>query len=312
MYLKNAFKLVFSNLHLVFRAMLFRLVVIATSLLITYGISYLSISVVLRSAEMSNFINDIKTIWQSFIGGELINIDLRNSLNALFMVVSENIGRIIGGALALTFVMFVTNYVLGVCDYTIGVMLDKHMSSITKTKFIQTFLETVKRSLPFELFFTAFQMFFNLLFVIITIVFIVLTLPIFSVISIVIGLWMLITLVALFQTITSRLRPRSIQGLSIKESFSGMCPDKKHFATIFASQVFAVVCVAYLNISMFIVTLGAGIMVSVPLGNLFLIALQLVVNYTLDNKRYYIDYDNIVVPKMMRGEDEQLLEEIEI
>ena len=40
--------------------------------------------------------------------------------------------------------------------------------------------------------------------------------------------------------------------------------------------------------------------------------MRLVDNYTINKKKYFIDYDNIIVPKELRENDEQLLNKVDI
>ncbi len=59
-------------------------------------------------------------------------------------------------------------------------------------------------------------------------------------------------------------------------------------------------------------TLGVGTVIISSFYALMISCMRLVDNYTINKKKYFIDYDNIIVPKELRENDEQLLNKVDI
>lgn len=313
MYLKNTLRLFINNINLGFKAMLYRLIVMVVGLISAYYIAKIGISVITSSAELQQVIQDIKNLWLQFIGHEEAVINIEQSFTALVSLFNDNLFRIIGSLLAVTLVLLIMDYLLGLCNFALGVMIDSYMSSLTKTHFTQTFLQNLKKAIVFELVYSICKCFALVVIIAISVCFAVFTYKILGFASILIGLWLAISLASVFLSLTATFRPRVIRGEKLISPIKSQNVNKSNFFSIFAVYILSIVLVIYVNISMAIVTFGAGLMVSVPLTYLFLLCLQNVIDYSICGKKYYIDYDNIVVPKELRGEDERLLgEEVDI
>ena len=61
-----------------------------------------------------------------------------------------------------------------------------------------------------------------------------------------------------------------------------------------------------------IVTFNVAFVLAVPLSGIIFKSLRFVDYYTLTCKKYYMTFDDIVIPKELRQNDEQLLNQVEI
>ncbi len=313
MYIKNTLRLFMNNINLGFKAMLYRLIVMIVGLISAYYIAYFGISVISKSAEISKVIQDLKSLWLMFLGHEDIVVDLQASFTALLTLVKANLVRIIGSLSAVIVVLFIMDYLLGLCNFTLGAMVNTYMTSLTKTYFIQTFVANIKKALVFELIYSLVKSLAIIISFAIAGCFAIFAYRALSFVSILIGLWLLICLIALFLSFTATWRIKVIEGAKIGSAIKNSNINKNNFFPIFATNILVIVLIFYVNVSMFLVTLGAGIMVTVPMTYLLLLCLQNVIEFTLTGRKYYIDYDNIVIPKELRGEEEKLLsEEVDI
>ncbi len=312
MYIKNTLRLFINNIGLGMKAVVFRLVVTFLGLLSLYGLLYLGLAEIFQSAQMGNVIGDLKGLWLQFIGLSETTVDIQSSVKELIVLLQANFSRIVWSLLGAGVIIFAMDFLSGLCNFTLCAMVDKYMSSMFKSRFTQTFIQSLRRSVPFELFFSVVKFIFGLIMTIVLICIIVFLGQAISLLSIVFGLWCLIFIYGLFLTFTARLRPRVVQGEKISQALHNMRIKKEEFFPIYSSIIFSIVLVAYINITMLISTFGAGLMLSFPLSFLYLMCLQNVIEYNLGEKKYYIDFKTIIIPKELRSEDEKLLSDIEI
>ena len=118
----------------------------------------------------------------------------------------------------------------------------------------------------------------------------------------------------LYNTFTSQFMANAIiekksLKLSLKE---GLRPKKKYFWKMYASYTLINVVVYYLFSSSLVFTFGVGTVFLIPLASIFVCGMKTMDYYVINTRKYFIDYDNIVVPKELRENDEQLLKDVEI
>ena len=81
---------------------------------------------------------------------------------------------------------------------------------------------------------------------------------------------------------------------------------------MYASYSLINIVVYYLFATSFLFTFGVGTIFLIPLSTMFVCGMKTVDYYVIHTRKYFIDYDNIVVPKELRENDEQMLKDVEI
>lgn len=313
MYIKNALRLLMNNLDILFKAVIYRLIVTVFGLGLAYVMCYFGIKSIISSAQFGAVVADLKSIWLQFLGiGEAQSVQIQTSLSAFVEFLNSQMGLFIGTLIILFVILFATDFLLGLCNYVICAMVNSHMSLINKPAFWQTFVQNFKRACVFELFYSVIKTLYFAVCAVLLVSMIIIVGKAVTVLAVLICLWVLVILSAVFFTFTFRLRPMIVEGEKLSVAIKSVGVSKQNFMQIFTTYIISIVSFAYLNISMFIATLGAGVMVSFPLSYLAFICLQNVIHYTLSRKKYYIDFDNIVVPKEQRSEEEQLLNKVNL
>lgn len=313
MYIKNALRLMINNLTCCYKTMLYRLIVVVVFFCAAYWVVYFGASAIVNSVEMKAVLEDFKQIWLQFIGIDFsAPVELNENFKELFLLVETNMLRIILSLIGLVVIIFFMSWSLGLCNFTVAEMINRHMSTITKAQFIPTFLQSFKRAAVFELFFTVLKSLVAVICIGVFLGIVLLTGRTLSLLSVILALWVVICIVSLFYALTTTLRPKVVDGMKLKDALKSTGVPREKFSTVFATYVLGTVLIVYVNVTMFIATFGAGLMVSVPLSFLFLICVQAVVYYTHAGRKYYIDFDTIIVPKQLRSEDEQLLDDVDM
>ncbi len=314
MLIKNSWKILVNNLSVVFKVMLYRLIVGVVSVGIIYVIFAETISTMLESEAFKNFATSISTFWHQFISGDFqSDVDLKAPFVALLTAAKGYLSKIVWVGIAATFILFLAAYVKNVCNFVASKMLYEKTSKMQKVGFTQTFFESLKRALAFEAIYTVLELFAIIFAVGLGLTFLVFTVDYLSILSAVIGMWIAIFIITLFMSFTATFRPSVVKGGSIKAIWKKKY-SAKDFWLIFASMLFALVISVYFNVSMFVMTLASGIFVSLPLTTVFALCMQLVLSYALDEEKYYIDYEHVVIPNKLKedADNAAFLRDIEI
>lgn len=312
MLLKNAFRLFVNNVNVAFKTAVFRLVVTVISVLAAYFVCAGSLRVVTESTQFAAFIADIRGVLESIATGSFSKTDgVKDSFTALLLLVKDNASSIRLALFIVLLILFARGYLLGICDYATCVVVDGYMSTISRLPLMTSMLATIKRSLVFEVLYSLAKAIVTALSLTIALLFVVFTFEFISFLSVVAGIWLVILAFALFFSFTATVRPSVVAGRKINEAFN-FKNDKKTCLSVFASYVFSVVIALAVNVGMLYTTFGAGLFISLPATSLYFTCLQSVVFYSVDGKKYFIDYDNIVTPKALRKADDRLLEDVDL
>lgn len=300
MLIKNSLRLLINNLNVVFKAMLYSLaVVFLTYLLLTVFFSDI-IGKLTKNKEFLQLIGSVNELWNAFISGNLRpSIDLVSCFEQFMEAFRVNLVNYVWSFVGLIIGGYLLTVLNSLCVHTLTYMMNARMSSFEQKGFFASLISNLKRSLPFEAWFSLLSILGVIVSISLALLFIVYTFTYIYLLSVIIGLWIFIVTLSLYLSLTSLLRPLYVNGAGGKELFKCKFTSKT-FRQVFASFLFSLVAFMAVNVMTFITTLGAGIVVSVPLTQLFFVFLQLVLLYSLEGKKYYVDYETIEVPNKIK------------
>lgn len=314
MLIKNSLKLLLNNLNVVFKTIIYSLItVLLTYLLLTVFFSDL-VGKVVANPSFQKIIEDIKLVWHSFLTGNLRqDVDFVAQFELFMDSVTLNIGNYILPLIGICIGFYLISVINNICSYTLTCMMNARMSTFERKGFLETLIANLKKSLPFEAWYTLLALlgFFASFFA--GILFIVYTFSSLYLTSIIIGLWLFILLFSLYMTMTATLRPLSVSGTRFKDLFKNRY-TRRDFWQVLATFTFSLILFSSLNVAMFITTLGAGLIISIPVTQLFFVLVQLVLLYSLEGKKYYLDFENIVTPNKIKQDvqNADFLNDVEI
>ena len=129
-----------------------------------------------------------------------------------------------------------------------------------------------------------------------------------------VGACVLVFAATLYSTCLSQVMTNMIiGGMGVKAAFAkGLFPQRKYFWKMFAAYLSVIIAYVYLAVSSIVFTFGVGTVLVSSFCALMIVAMRLVDYYIIHVKKYFIDYDNIIIPKELRENDEQLLNKVDI
>ena len=302
MLIKNSLRLLINNLTIVFKVMVTSLVVLLFSYLLATSFFSDVIKKVSQNDEFKTLMSKVGDIWSAFISADFRpQIDLIESFEAFMEAIRLNIGNYYLQLIGLFVGFYLISVLSNLCVYTLTYIMNARMSSYEKKGFLASFILTLKKSLPFEAWYSLLSLLVFCLSAFVTILFVVYTFSRIYFLSIVIGLWLGISVYSLYDTMTAMFRPLSVNDEKFKSLFKNRYA-KYDFAQVFASFLFAIISFTVINVMTFITTLGAGLVISIPITQVFFSVLRLVLYYSSEGKRYYLDYETIETPNKIKSD----------
>lgn len=287
MNLKNALRLTFLNNNMILKSLIYRLFIFIIYAICSYFILKDFFLMFNNFALKKSFFYEVNDLIKFYFTKKFYKV-------ALFILLSYVIGVL-------------NNF----ADSSIVDILNNHMSILSREGFFGSFVRNFVLAITYGLLYTLFNLLFlsislGLAYLIITKLYATIS---FFAIPLAIIVFVLLT--SLKQTIISQILPyavtnhcnvlKAIKNINIKQAF-----------TTYSSYILAYSLIFYVNITAGILTLGAGLMLTLPLSFILLDILGLTSFYEINKMKYYITYDVKCIPKELRDNEENLLNEMNI
>ena len=318
MRIKNAFNLLLSNLKLVFYDLFYRLVIAAV--LVGIGAIFVVpfVEELKASSEYLGLMASVKDFLASYFNGNSgIAADadiLRTNAIDFVQMFTSKIAAQPGVAVGFFVLVILFTFFNGMFNYASGVAMDSYMSSLSHVSYHRAMLKNFGRGFWYQ--FLSAVLGFVWTLVLLAICWLVFDLFVggINIYALPISIFLFVLGKSVLNSFLSSYMPSVVTekrpvfnalGRSFKMGF-------KNFGILFIQYVALSLFAMYINASFAVFTLGAGLLLTIP-GTCVCHSIVKLVNYYYFTKRkYYINYDHIVVPVELRGEDEKFLNGIKL
>ena len=255
----------------------------------------------------------VRSLFSNGTAGDIPQI-LNRHAHEFVEFVSGNVGSIVVTAVILIIGIFVYRYISGVSDCVSIIVLDGYASTLSKKPYFGVLFENLGRIAAFQGVEVLFACVYSLAVAaleygvsILLLKFVPMLVPFACVAVTVLSHGLYNTMMSRFAT--ECLIGKKKIGQAMKDGFH---PEKGYFAKMFMSYSVISLINYYLFVTTFVFTFGVGTVLLIPLYANVIAGMRVIDRYVIDKRKYFIDYDNIVVPKELRENDEQLLKDVEI
>ena len=315
-------KISFANKNLCYKTLAFKFVVYSLFIALFYSLASSVLIPIINSEGAKGIIDCFADIFRKFLTVENFSFDgqevsqtLKENTTLLLNFISKMSSKLIWSAVALTVALIILTFLNGAWEYVIAVNLNEHMSSIRHAGVINTLLENFKKASVYGAIKTLALTLYN------AVVFSLIYLSILSLIKIgvvfVLSIIFLIIFVAIAirMTITSLMLPYMVcDNKGVKESIKLCFKNNNRQVVVarFLSYLVMSILAYVITLLSSLVTFGIALLVAVPVFTVSFVAIRFIDFYTVHQRKYYITYDEIYVPKSLRSKDEQLLNDVDI
>ena len=316
MRLRNALKIAIANYALVIKNLIYKLII--------FAIFSLAIWLTLKFA-LKEFISMaqpvVQSVWRvivAIVNGEDHEVAIKGfntAVAALKTYVSNHVGGLVLTGVVVLIYMILYRFFTGISDCTLMILVNGHMTDMSHRGYIVVMIENLKRILIYQLIDAVCSVVWSaFVCVVVWGVFSVVrwVLPIAALFAC--GLTICLAM-SLYCTVFSQVMANVLIGenKSVKKAvLEGLTPKKIYFTKMISAYFAVTVGLIYLHVSVSLFTFGVGEIIIIPFASLLLVTMKTVDFFTINKKKYFVDYDTIFIPKELRENDEKLLSDIDI
>lgn len=308
---RNAFKMLFANFGNAYKILFYRLIVLAATLLIGFACLYGNINEIWIESKLGDVLTTgwgvLKSVFMPLENVEMQ--ELRTAFSDNFAVCqsyfSANMSKVYGLIAVVSVLYLFCSFFMGLSNYAIGELTNDHMSSMSHPSFIVSLFKNFGKACLFSVV----DLLFSLLFFFagggISLLIFLCAFESTPLVAVVASAFVLILASSIKLTFLSGFMPAMIAdrlsvGQALKKSFE--IPDGQ-FGKLFSGYLVYCLVILYINFSFTIFTFFVGLILTLPLTFFFLVNMQFVNYYTIERKKYYVTYEEKVIPEEYREEN---------
>lgn len=320
MKISNGLKIATSNKALSYKLLLYKFIVAVLGCVSIYFFASIIIKPVLESEQLKNLIDIVRRIIVEYfnvgsVQANNLNDKLALTLQDLHAFIIGMKGNIISSLIFVFIIVQIMKFLFAVCDYVIAVNINEHMSSMRHAEFFSTLFENFKKACYYALYRTVMLLVYNVVIISISIAGAMLLLKWLGISSLTIILLLVFGSIALRLSIVGHVLPKMVcENKSPFRAFIEGFKEKSFsvFIERFISYFVMVLCIYAVAFLTAIITYNVALLVTVPFASVLLITVRFVDYYACNHKKYYVTFDEIVIPKELRQNDENLLNKVDI
>jgi hypothetical protein len=302
MSIKNSIKILLNNFSVVWKILVYQIIVIAISLALIASFVMPNIYTIYNSVKGTGLLHNAKEVINTFLerGDLTLSIEaFKTSLEEVSSILTEYDSLLILSMLFVLAIVVFGNLLSGMSELPVSDMINADMSANAKYGFCSRYIITLGKNLKYQL------------------VRLITEIPAFVIIAFAvwqsfsflfgyIGIFALFFCFALFVVLLSFLQaflclwvPEITvnKGNIFASIKSGFLKIKPRYFSIVSGYAFIDIFLFFMNIMLAFFTCGAGLLVSIPMSALFIIIFRMVIFYDVYGLKYYIDSNTIISPK---------------
>lgn len=313
MIFKNAIHLLIGNFGLVFKFLLYMIIVLAVALALSAAFVYPTLDLLLSSEEFSAVLSlDLagEFFGAAFSGNGTFfgsySEPMQAALRDLGPFLAENVSSVVKLAVAVAAIGIVVRFLFGLGNFAFGSLIDRKMSSNAKLSFSGVYIRNLGRAALWHVVYVPLTFVYDLLVLAICYLFFAALLHIIAVRAIASAVALMLS-VALFLasqavklTLFSHAVPAMVtdgQGLRRAFAKSFAFKGQKRFGPLFSTYLVTVILIMCVNVLCALATFGAALFITVPVSYLIMLCVQFVGYYTFEKRKYFLSEDTVISPK---------------
>lgn len=309
---KHSFLVFIDNFSVIYKQLLYRLVIYMITWTATYFIARNFIKTFLDSEAFNAIWESVKQIVQNFLKGEISTIPslyetITQSFEQLKVLLQNSVSKLIISVLVILLIHLVGKWLAGLGNYATCALVNDKMALHADLPFFSTLILNLKSAALFNLIYAPLSVLYDcVVCVILALILYALVssaaLPVFFAIS----LFTLLVIIAISvkMTFTSDWLPSLVRGkLSQKEAIKYAFSRKnKSTLNVLSNYIVLVLIVFAINMMAIVFTLGAGTLITIPASFVVLIVFELVNYYDREQIKYFVDKNTVIRPAVEKAQ----------
>ncbi len=301
----------FSN---VFKLLLYRIVTGVLFYSLTYLILWSGLSFVMNSPELSNltglFDDFFRALTDALMQGDPAALtEFQSVFHTVFGeflgLLAANMGSIIGSVIGVAVMYLFKRFLNGIAHFAVGSIVNDKMATCSRTQFGAAFFRNIARASLYELLYVPLAFVYDLLGALacwFLFFYLPSLLPAWGVATVILSIALTVTAMIILQAfklsfISGWMPAMVVGGMSVIGAFKYGAHMQKGAISRFGGFLIACYLIVFVNVGFALFTAGSGLLITIPLSFLFLIAMQYVNYYETEGTKYFLDRNTIVEPE---------------
>ena len=306
MAIKRAFRLLTDNFTNVFKLLLYRLVMGALFVGLSYFILDLGLKSLLEGPEMQHVNTMIGDFFEALVSGrtgylEAFRENFTEALKALFFAFTQDLSSIIGSFAGVVALYLVFRFLNGIATFAMMSISFDRLSTFGKTSFSAAYFENLGRAVRYHLLYVPLSFLYDVLALVLCWFFFFYAPSLMGstgVGTILLGLSLTvavyIVLQALKLTFISSWMPYAVENKKVLAGWKDTFTLRGKFVRRFVSYLLAIYLMVVINVVCGFCTLGSFLLITLPASAVYLLWLQLVLYYHENGRKYYLHARKVV------------------
>ena len=306
---KHTFHVFVDNFSVIYKQLLYRLVIIAISGVICGLGIYPFIRELIDSAQLNNLIDGVKGFITSLLSGEVLQLaelstKVQTAYSELLILIQNNLTQVILSVLLMLLIITVGKWFAGLGNYATACVINDKMALRAEQPFLGTLIRNLKNAsiynaiyIPLSVLYDVLigvGMFFLFLYLLSSVLYFFICLFLF-VLFIVVALAFKMTFTC--DWLPSLIRGKMKQREAIKYTFAR---KNKNTFNILSNFTVIILIVFAFNMAALFLTVGVGLLITVPASYTIIICFELVNYYDREEIKYSVDKNTIISPAKER------------
>lgn len=308
MVFKHSFHVFIDNFSVIYKQLLYRLIILVVASAITVTSLYPFVHEMINSEAFTSLAENIRGFIVGLLKGQVdtlsgISERVRESYGQVMVLLKTRLTAIIWSVLLILFVYIVEKWFSGLGNYTTAVLVNDKMALRASSPFVGTLISHLKEAAVYNLIYVPLSIAYDL--IIVAVLFLALHYMLFSewfLVSVFLFALIIVLSLTLKMTFTTDWLPALIRGkLGQKKSIAYSFSRKgKGTLNVFSNYLVLILIIFALNVMAAMFTFGVGVLITVPSSYLIIICYEMVNYYDREEIKYFTDKNTIVKPDKER------------
>lgn len=319
---KHTFHVFVDNFSVVYKQLLYRLVVILISGLICALGVYPFIKELIDSAQLNSLIDGVKGFVSNLLNGQVnelasLSAKVQTAYAEFIQLLQTKLTQVILSGLLLLLIIVIAKWFEGLGNYATACVINDKMALRAEQPFLSTLIKNLKTASIYNAIYVPLSVLYDLIVCVAMffLFFFLLNHVLYFFLCVFLFVLAIVVSITLKMTLTTDWLPALIRGKlkhgeAIKYTFSR---NKKNTLNVMSNFAVIVIIVFALNVMAFFFTLGVGLLLTIPASYAIIICFEFVNYYDREEIKYSIDKNTIISPakertitreEFFRGEDD--------
>ncbi len=316
---RNSLHLLIDNFGSVYKMLLYKIAVAVIALSISLSFIIPNVQYIFASVEYNNLIEIIAEFGTALVSGDVSYLSqfqesIANAFAALMALITSKISNIVLAVIALVFSVILWRFLDTLGHYAFGSMLNDKMNSYADISLFASLIKGLGDGSAYAIIQVLITLVYDALIVLLCYLIFFLMLSFMPLIlTLFFSAAVIFMTQALKMMLLSNWMPAMVEGKmgiwqALRYSFNSNIRQK---GKIFSTYLVAVYLIAVINVIVAVTTLLSGLLITLPASYLLLLCIQFVNYYTIEGKKYFVNYYKIA-DNRDKGEKSKFYDEDDI